>query len=220
MFSMHLFKKAAASIIPTGVRLFGGTSERVTATMTKLAEKLEAAGIDYCVMGGNALHVHGYSRATIDVDVLMTSEGRDRFVELYVGRGFTPRFAGAKTKFLSTVDSVPIDILVTGAFPGNEQTAVPFPHPKDISYDENYEGLPIGRSVKFVDLKNLINLKLISYSDLPDNRMQDFVDVNKLIENNPHLDNDYAEQLHPMVRDLYLKAVKIAMQNLEARDRD
>eukprot|EP00545_Synedropsis_sp_CCMP1620_P010168 CAMPEP_0119005832 /NCGR_PEP_ID=MMETSP1176-20130426/1953_1 /TAXON_ID=265551 /ORGANISM="Synedropsis recta cf, Strain CCMP1620" /LENGTH=188 /DNA_ID=CAMNT_0006957681 /DNA_START=183 /DNA_END=749 /DNA_ORIENTATION=+ len=188
--------------------------------MTKLAEKLEAAAIDYCIMGGNALHVHGYTRATVDVDVLLTAEGRDQFVELYVGRGFTPRFRGAKTKFRSTVDGVPIDILISGTFPGNEQTTVAFPHPAEISYDENYDGLPIGRTVKFVDLKNLINLKLISYADLPDNRMQDFVDVNKLIENNPHLDDAYSEQLHPMVRENYKKALRIAMENLEARDRD
>ena len=226
MFSQRLLHKAVASIniIPTvtgaTARLFGGQCERVVAAMTKLADKLEAAGIDYCVMGGNALHVHGYTRATIDVDVLMTSEGRDKFVELYVGRGFTPRFAGGNTKFLSTVDGVPIDILLSGSFPGNTQTTVAFPKPEEISYEESYEGLPLGKTVKFVDLKNLINLKLVSYADLPDHRMQDFVDVNKLIENNPHLDEAFAEQLHPMVREYYLKAVKIAEDNRRDRDRD
>lgn len=218
MFSKQLF--SATPSIRTGVRQFGGRSERVTATMTKLADKLQTAGIDYCVIGGNALHVHGYTRATTDVDVLMTSEGRDLFVKLHVGRGFTPRFSGAKTKFLSTVDGVPIDILISGSYPGSTQTTIAFPNPEEISYEESYEGLPLGKTVKFVDLKNLVSLKLVSYADLPDNRMQDFVDVIKLIENNPHLDESYAEQLHPSVRDNYIKAVKIAIQNAEDGERD
>ena len=42
--------------------------------MSKLAKSLEREGIDYCVIGGNALHTHGYERATTNVDVLMTEE--------------------------------------------------------------------------------------------------------------------------------------------------
>ena len=45
-------------------RSFGGRIERVTFAMSKLAKSLEKAGIDYCVMGGNALHAHGFERAT------------------------------------------------------------------------------------------------------------------------------------------------------------
>lgn len=218
MFRKYLF--STASSLRAGVRMFGGRSERVTVTMTKLADKLKTAGIEYCIMGGNALHVHGYTRATTDVDVLMTSEGLNMFVKMYVGRGFAPRFSGAKTKFLSTVDGVPIDILISGSFPGNNQTAIPFPNPEEISYEESYEGLPLGMTVKFVDLKNLISLKLVSYADLPERRMQDFVDVIKLIENNPQLDEAYAEQLYPSVRENYTKAVRIAMENKEDRERE
>ena len=188
------------------IRNFGGHIERVAFAMGKLARSLEREGIDYCVIGGNALHAHGFERATTDVDVLMTKEGLEKFVKTHVGRGYVPRFKGAKHKFRNTADDVPIDIVVTGAFPGDKQTEVPFPEPNEISYDEGFFSLGSQQTIRMVDLKNLINLKLLSYKDLPEERTQDYIDVRKLIEINL-LDEDYSEQLHPSVRETFLKAV-------------
>lgn len=195
------------------------TSKRVTAALAKLAAKLERNGIDYCVVGGNALNAHGFERATVDVDVLMTSEGRDRFVETCLGRGFARRFEGAQTKFKSTVDDVPIDVIISGTFPGESQREVAFPHPKDISFEESYEGIPEGQTVRFIDLPNLINLKLLSYRDLPDTRMKDMVDVINLIEHN-NLNESFVEHLHPSVHQNYFKALDIARKNKQASNRD
>lgn len=188
------------------VRNFGGRSERVAFAMSKLAKSLEREGIDYCVVGGNALHAHGYERATTDVDVLMTEEGLAKFLETHIGRGYVRRFEGAKTKFRNTADDVPIDILLSGSFPGDKQTEVPFPEPNEISYEEGFFALGSHQTIRMVDLKNLVNLKLVSYKDLPEERGQDYMDVRKLIETNL-LGEDYAKQLHPSVRDLFLKAV-------------
>ena len=147
MFGKQLTYKARSCIllqVPIGNALtrrnFGGRSERVAHAMSKLAKSLDKAGIDYCVMGGNALHAHGYERATIDVDVLLTKEGLSKFVETHVGRGYSPRFKGAKTKFRNTADNVPIDILLAGSYPGESQTEVPFPEPKEIAYEESFFG--------------------------------------------------------------------------------
>ena len=211
MFGKQLTYKARSCIlVPIGNarRNFGGRSERVAHAMSKLAKSLDKAGIDYCVMGGNALHAHGYERATTDVDVLMTKEGLSKFVETHVGRGYSPRFKGAKTKFRNTADDVPIDIVLAGSYPGESQTEVPFPEPKEISYEESFFG--VGDSdqiIRVVDLKNLINLKLVSYKDLPRERIQDYADVRMLIQNNPLDAEDFAKYLHPSVREIFMEAV-------------
>jgi hypothetical protein len=49
-------------------------------TMRCLAQRLEAEGIPYAVIGGMALAAHGYVRMTLDVDILLTSEGLDKSV--------------------------------------------------------------------------------------------------------------------------------------------
>jgi len=200
-------------------RNFGGRSERVAFAMSKLAKSLEREGIDYCVIGGNALHAHGYERATIDVDVLMTPEGLSKFVETHVGRGYVRRFEGAKTKFRNTADDVPIDILLTGSFPGDKQTEVPFPEPSEIAYDEGFFALGSQQTIRMVDLKNLVNLKLASCKDLPEERGQDYMDVIKLIETNL-LGEDYAEELHPSVRDLFRKAVATVKKIKKREERE
>ena len=204
----HLTHKARSyTIFGNARRYFGGRSERVAHAMSKLAKSLDKAGIDYCVLGGNALHAHGYERATIDVDILMTEEGLSKFVETHVGRGYSPRFKGAKTKFRNTADDVPIDIVLTGSYPGESQTEVPFPEPKEISYEESFFG--VGNSdqiIRVVDLKNLINLKLLAYKDLPRERIQDYADVRMLIQNNPLDAETFANSLHPMVREIFMEA--------------
>ena len=65
-------------------------------------------------------------------------------------------------------------------------------------------------------LKNLINLKLVSYKDLPEERIQDYVDVRKLIEINL-LQEDFEKNLHPSVHDLYRKAVA-TVKKIKQRD--
>lgn len=202
----------------SSIRTFGGRSERVAFAMGKLARSLEREGIDYCVIGGNALHAHGFERATIDVDVLLTKEGLEQFVQTHVGRGYVPRFVGARQKFRNTADDVPIDIVVTGDFPGDQQTEVPFPDPSEIAYDEGFFSLGSQLTIRMVDLKNLITLKLLSYQDLPEERAQDYIDVRKLIEINL-LDDDYAEQLHPSVRNTFRKAVALVAR-IKAREKN
>lgn len=225
MFGKHLLFHNAARAFMGGsatllMRSFGGRSERVAYAMAKLARSLDKAGIDYCVIGGNALHAHGYERATTDIDVLMTKEGLARFVETHVGRGYSPRFHGAKTKFRNTADDVPIDILITGTYPGEGQTELPFPEPKDVSYEESFFGVTDSdQIIRMVDLKNLINFKLASYQDLPRERIQDYADVRMLIQNNPLDADDFAQQLHPSVRDLYREAVG-EVETINRKDRE
>lgn len=48
-------------------------------TARKLGEHLDRLGIDYAIIGGFALNVHGFKRQTLNVDVLLTKENLNRF---------------------------------------------------------------------------------------------------------------------------------------------
>lgn len=78
-------------------------------TMRNLARLLEDQSIDYAVIGGMALVLHGYQRLTVDVDLLMTREGLAKFVELLVGRGYAPAFQAAKKHFRDVETGVKVD---------------------------------------------------------------------------------------------------------------
>ena len=46
-----------------------------------------------------ALNLWGYTRETIDVDILLTPQGLDRFRNKLVGRGYVLAFSGALKTF-------------------------------------------------------------------------------------------------------------------------
>src|SRR5258708_39749309 len=54
--------------------------------MRRLARRLNKAGIPYAIMGAMAVNAHGAERTTKDVDILLTSEGLERFRQEFVGR--------------------------------------------------------------------------------------------------------------------------------------
>ncbi len=169
-----------------------------------LARALRREGIEYCIVGGNAVTANGYERATRDVDVLMTEDGRQRFMASLVGRGFKARFPGARKSFEDTLTGVPIDVLTAGDFPGNGQRTVVFPSPQEASFEK----LVLGESVPFLDLAHLVSLKLVSYGDDNEGRLQDLLDVRKLMEANS-LDPSFASRIHPYARESFLKQLAI-----------
>lgn len=50
---------------------------------------LNRAGVDYAVCGGFALAMHGHPRATIDIDVVTTSDQVERIKAIAAGLGYT-----------------------------------------------------------------------------------------------------------------------------------
>lgn len=56
--------------------------------LLRLADRLEAAGIEYAVCGGLALAIHGFPRFTKDIDLLLRREDLERAVEAVAGIGF------------------------------------------------------------------------------------------------------------------------------------
>jgi hypothetical protein len=142
-------------------------------TMRRLAQRLEAEGISYAVIGGMALAAHGYIRMTLDIDVLLTSEGLARFREKLVGRGYVADFPGAAKSFRDSETNVKVEIITAGEFPGDGL-------PKPVCFPE-----PEGQTVKkddvlAINLEKLIDLKLASGLSAA-HRMRDLADVQDLM---------------------------------------
>jgi hypothetical protein len=142
-------------------------------TMRCLAQRLEAEAIPYAVIGGMALAAHGYVRMTLDVDILLTSEGLAHFREKLAGRGYVASFPGAEKSFRDAETNVKIEFLTTGEFPGDGlPKPVSFPAPEGWTVEED--------GVLVINLEKLIELKLASGLSAA-HRMRDLADVQDLI---------------------------------------
>lgn len=68
-----------------------------------ITKTLNNAGIDYAVCGGWAMAIHGFLRATVDIDLLILSDDLDKVREIANDQGFDIEglplnFDGGKTK--------------------------------------------------------------------------------------------------------------------------
>lgn len=165
-------------------------------TLRQLAEDLEEHGIEYNVIGAIALNQHGYQRFTVDINLLLSKEGLEKFHEELVGRGYRPAFEGARKKFRATDRNVPIEIITAGEYPGDGK-------PKPISFPDPKESRIVINGINTVTLEMLINLKLASGMTDP-GRLKDLADVQELIKIKG-LETSFAERLHPFVREKFLE---------------
>ncbi len=169
-------------------------------TLRDLAHRLPEAGIAYAVIGGMALNLYGYERATVDVDLLMTKEGLARFEQSFVGLGYLPAYEGARKQFKNTETGVQIEIITTGEYPGDgKPKAIAFPDPELVSEEAS--------GIRVVKLATLIELKLASGLSAP-HRLKDLADVQQLIER-LSLPANLAGDLNASVRDEYLRLWRI-----------
>jgi hypothetical protein len=83
-----------------------------------LIRALEGAGIPYAVCGGLAMAIHGFPRATVDVDLLVPPESLDALLAVARGLGYTlaaePMHLARGTveiRRVSKVDAVQKDLL-------------------------------------------------------------------------------------------------------------
>jgi hypothetical protein len=180
-------------------KFFMGTAA-VQQAMHKLVIALEELGISYAIVGGMALNEYGYQRVTVDVDVLLTPEGLQRFKDHWLGRGYVERFPGSRG-LRDTELNVAIDVLLAGGYPGDGlPKPVMFPDPAAV-------GIRSG-DLSVISLAKLVELKLASGISSPQ-RMKDLTDVFELIKH-AKLGHELAEALDPYVRAKYLELWSIA----------
>jgi len=168
-------------------------------TLHRLVADLEKHGIDYSLIGAAALNQHGYRRFTVDIDVLMSPEGLQKFQAELVGLGYRPAFEGAKKKFRSTQENVPIEIIVAGEYPGDGK-------PKPVRFHDPQENFVVIEGIKTVNLETLINLKLASGMTAP-GRLKDLADVEELIKIKD-LDESFADKLNQFVREKFVELAR------------
>jgi len=162
----------------------------------RLAADLDSKRIDYVVIGGIALNQHGFQRLTVDIDILLSAEGLERFQNELVGLGYRPAFEGARKKFQITRENIPLEVITAGEYPGDgKPKPVVFPDPKQFAIEID--------GVKTVTLEKLIELKLASGLTAP-HRLKDLADVQELIKVK-RLDKTFAERLDGFVRAKYIE---------------
>jgi hypothetical protein len=198
---MDDFQKILASPVLTwqeGMNFFQGKG-MLNNTLHRLVADLEKHGIDYNLIGAVALNQHGYPRFTVDIDLLLSPEGLQTFQAKLVGRGYRPTFEGAQKKFRSTQDNVPIEIILTGEYPGDGK-------PKPVQFHHPSDNFVIIEGIKTVNLVTLINLKLASGLTAP-GRLKDLADIEELIKIKG-LDESFAEHLNPFVQEKFVELAR------------
>jgi hypothetical protein len=175
-------------------RFFMG-DDKVHQSLHRIAAKLAELGIPYAVAGGMALNAHGFRRATIDVDVLVTAEGLAAVHTALEGLGYVPPFAGSK-QLRDTASSVRIEFLVTGQFPGDgKPKPIAFPDPAAVGVEID--------GIRYLNLVTLVELKLASGMTNA-GRLKDLGDVQELIRT-LSLKREFGEQLNEYVRPKYFE---------------
>jgi hypothetical protein len=175
-------------------KFFMGVAD-VQRAMRKLVAALDDLGIPYAIVGGMALNEYGYRRVTVDVDVLLTRDGLQRFKDHWLGRGYVEKFPGSRG-LRDTELGVAIDVLVTGDYPGDGQPKpVRFPDPAKVAVRDG--GLAL------IPLAKLIELKLAS-GMTSIHRAKDIGDVVELIKHTGSR-RELGDELDPSVRDRYFE---------------
>jgi Nucleotidyl transferase AbiEii toxin, Type IV TA system len=193
--SSNVDSRSIHDVYAEGLRYLMGRGE-LNSALAQLSADLGRHGIDYVVIGAVALMAHGYPRFTEDIDLVMTSEGLEAFHRELVGRVYRPAFEGARRKMRSTRDGVPVEVIVSGEYPGDGRPKpVSFPVPAEASVEID--------GVRVVTLEKLIELKLASGMTAPD-RLKDLADVQELIKARG-LAADFAGRLDAYVREKYLE---------------
>ena len=179
---------------------------KVHLTLKRLAQALEAESIPYAIVGGMALNLLGYTRETVDVDILLTPQGLERFRERLVGRGYVPAFSGATKSFMDAQTRVKVEALITGEYPGDGKSKpVAFPAPESVSVERD--------GYRVIALEKLIELKLASGLTAP-HRLRDLADVQDLISM-LELPLELGEQLDDSVRNEYRRLWETVQQARE-----
>lgn len=157
----------------------------LAAIFTLAAETLPAAGITCLLIGGFAVNHYGYTRNTLDVDLMIVSERRDDVRQVMIREGFTNASVHENVMFFQRPGSRwRVDFLSV-----DEDTMAQL-----VSRAEQV--FTCGKTIRVPALKDLIAMKLFSLAQNVERRMgKDLPDIAHLaIFNSLDLDRD----IHPL----------------------
>jgi hypothetical protein len=146
-------------------------------------------GIDYAIVGGAAVFLHGYRRNTVDLDLLIKPHDTAPVRAILENEGF--QWSDARNE-LRSPSGVALHFVIAGEREGPGQETR-FPDPSDVKYVTTIEGLPV------LSLAELIQSKLACGIGAMRRTHRDFADVVELIAIH-RLDKSFARRLHKSVR--------------------
>lgn len=141
----------------------------------KLAHNLlEQNKIEHALIGGLALACYGSTRATVDLDLLVSEEHKDTIKKLFTSNGFNLVHESLEVLQFSGIGYV--DIVLARR-----------PISQTILKEANFGG---PEEIRFVKVEDLIGLKIQAYVNDPTRELQDKADIQFLLENVEGLDWD------------------------------
>jgi hypothetical protein len=177
-------------------------------TLREITKKLDELKIDYAIVGGMALFIHGFRRFTEDVDMVVTQESMRRIANELEGRGYL-RPSGTTTKLRDTRTGVRIEFLITGGYPGDGK-------PKPVAFPDPAKTAVEIAGLKVLGLPSLVELKLASGISAP-HRLKDLADVQELIRS-LRLPLAFGNQLNPYVESKFNELWNAVAQSPEQYD--
>ena len=160
--------------------MFFQNESEVQKSLSRITGRLHDLSIDYAVVGGMALFLHGYRRFTEDVDLLVTPDGLAKAHAALEGSGYRPPFPNSKN-LRDTENGVRICLHLAES---KHETV-------------EREGATV------LSLPGVIEWKLAFGMSATD-RLKDLEDVQEMIKV-LRLPSGYQEQLTPSVRAKYLE---------------
>ena len=142
------------------------------ATLKFVHELLEKNSIDHSLIGGLGLACYGSTRATIDLDLLILEEDKDKIQNILNKNGFN--LVNESPEVLQFSGMGYVDLLMARR-----------PLSKEILKSSNING-PEG--VKFARAEDIIGLKIQAYKNDPTREFQDKADIQFLISSQENLD--------------------------------
>jgi len=153
-------------------------SDLFTEDFLDFLKALNANNVEYMLVGGYAVILHGYSRTTGDMDVWVnrTPDNYKRLIKAFKEFGL-PTFDLTQEKFL---DAERNDVFTFGRPPTCIEILTNL---KGVEFNEAYQQVQIFEEgdvfIKFIHLNNLISSKKAA------GRYRDLDDIEKLTNNNP-----------------------------------
>lgn len=137
--------------------------------MQLVHEALKAAAAPHALIGGFALSVHGYPRATNDLDFLVHGDFREAANREMLSRGFVKRFTSDEVDQWD--GEVPVDFIYARRELSRKML------------DRAVACVALGE-ILVVNPTDLIGLKIQAYSNNPKRLLQDLADIQKMAELN------------------------------------
>lgn len=163
--------------------------ETVKDRMRRVAEALEAAGIPYAVVGGNAVQLwvaqveESAVRNTRDVDIVLQRDDLPRAIAALETAGFIYRHSAGVTRFLDGPHAKARDA-VHVVFAG-EKVREEYPEP--VPAIDDFERIMNIRTMRF---ESLVRMKLTSFRDKDRVHVRDLISVGLI-------DESWLERLSP-----------------------